>query len=211
VNQNSHDIGKTCPYCGNAGADSKDHVLPKQLLPKPLPAHPKPIIVHAHQTCNGGFREDDEYFCSFVLTHRDVHPVVNEPLSRFLRGIWKPESEKFRHKLQAEAIPTGLYGPDGDEIYRSQKDANRIDRVLRRIVQGVARFTFEIAYIDPGRISVVKGRINWCLFDKEHEVVERVAYSDTFRFLCQFHSAGTLKSSWLLVFYEKIPFQLLIE
>jgi hypothetical protein len=211
VKLNSQDIHKTCPYCGNTGADSKDHVLPKQLLPKPLPAHPKPIIVHAHQTCNEGFREDDEYFCSFVLTERDVHPAASEPLLRFIKGVWKHENKKFRQKIQSEAIPTGLYGPDGEEIYWQTKEVNRIDRVLRRIVQGVARFQFDIAYIDADRISITKDDVNWSLFDEEHEVFERVAYTDAFRFVCQVHSADGQGSTWLLVFYENLLFQLFVE
>jgi hypothetical protein len=211
VKQYSQNLDAICPYCGNKGADSRDHVPPKQLLPKALPAHPKPIIVQAHQTCNEGFKKDDEYFCSFVLMARDVHPEASEPLSRFLNGLWKPENEKFRHKIETEVTPTGLYGPDGEEIYWSKKEGNRIDRVLRRIVQGVARFDFGIGYIDPSRILVVRGHVNWSLFNEEHEVSTRVAYTNAFRFVCQFHSAGAMESTWLLVFYEKILFQLFVE
>lgn len=197
-----------CTYCGKPGADTDDHVPPKQLLPKPLASHPKPIIVPAHQACNAGFRKDDEYFCSFILSTRDVHPAADEPLLRFLKGIWKPENKKFRKKLQAEAIPTGIYGPDGEEIHRFKKEGKRVDRVLRRIVQGVVRFDFNVPYIDPARISVVKGHVDWSLFDFEREVAGRVAYTNSFRFFCQFDHKHLPKSTWLLVFYEKIVFQL---
>jgi hypothetical protein len=197
----------TCTYCGKPGADSEDHVPPKQLLPKPLASYPKPIIVLAHQACNAGFRKDDEYFCSLILSTRDVHPAADEPLSRFLKGIWKPQNEKFRKKLQAEAIPTGIYGPDGEEIHRFKKEGKRVDRVLGRIVQGIARFDFKIPHIDPVRISIIKGHVDWSLFDKQHGVLGRVAYTNAFRFFCQFDPEDTLRSTWLLVFYEKISFQ----
>lgn len=202
------DFGKICTYCGKPDANSDDHVPPKQLLPKPLASHPKPIIVPAHKGCNVGFREDDEYFCSFILSTRDIHPAADEPLSRLLRGIWKSQNKKFREKLQAEVIPTGIYGPDGEEIHRFKKEGKRVDRVLKRFIQAIARFEFGTIYIDPVRISVVHGHIDWSLFDEKRRVLGRVAYTNAFRFFCQFDPQDGQRSTWLLVFYEKIPFQL---
>lgn len=199
-----------CTYCGRPDPDSGDHVPPKQLLPKPLASFPKPIIVPAHQMCNGGFKEDDEYFCSFILADHSLSRAGNEPLDRLLRGIGKSRNAGFRKRLQAEVIPTGIYGQDGYEIHRYRKDGQRVDRVLKRFVQAVARFDFGIPYIDSSRISVVHGQIDWNLFDLKREAAWRVAYTNAFRFVAQFSSTDDSKSTWLLVFYEKIAFQLVV-
>lgn len=206
----THANRSICTYCGKPGADTRDHVPPKQLLPQPLASFPKPIIVPAHKSCNLGFREDDEYFTSFILSERGLSDSADEPLNRFLKGVWKPQNMGFRKRLQDEFIPTGIYGPDGEEIHRFKKEGNRIDRVLKRIVQAISRFDFDIPYIVPSRISVVHGHIDWSQFDLQREAAWRVAYTGAFRFVSQFDLQDRSKSTWILVFYEKIAFQLLI-
>lgn len=204
-------LSGVCTYCGKPDPDSRDHVPPKQLLPKPLASFPKPIIVPAHKSCNLGFRKDDEYFSSFILSCRDLPPVVDEPLNRFIKGVRIPQNKGLRKKLQAELIPTGIYGIDGVEIHRFKKEGNRIDRVLKRIVQAIARFDFDIPHIEPSRIFVVHGHIDLSSFDHQREIVGRVAYTNAFRFFCQFDHEDRSKSTWILVFYEREGFQVLVE
>lgn len=205
-------IHAVCTYCGRSGADSRDHVLPKQLLPKPLASYPKPIVVPAHRACNDAFRKDDEYFCSFILSSSGIHPVSDQPLSRFFEGIWKPGNEKFVNSLLSEVVPTGKLDADGEEIHIFRKAGDRVDRVLKRYVQGIARWEFKTSYIDPAWITVIHGPVDISLFDAMQPVLERVPYKHAFRFFCQSHPVmGVMTSTWLLVFYEKIAFQLCVH
>jgi len=49
-----------CVYCVEKEANTKDHVIPKQLYPKPWPNDF--ITVPACKECNYSFRKDEEYF-----------------------------------------------------------------------------------------------------------------------------------------------------
>lgn len=50
-----------CYLCG-APATSLDHIPPKGIFPRPLPAKTNLITVPACEKCNGGSKEDDHYF-----------------------------------------------------------------------------------------------------------------------------------------------------
>ena len=202
-----------CPYCGEPGADTSDHIPPKQLLPKPLPPHPEPIIVKAHRSCNEGFREDDEYFCSSILTEHSVAPKASDALARFVRGIRMKENRGLRALMRRSLVPTGLYGPDGEPLFWIRYDASRVERVLKRIVQGLSKYEFKIDFLDPQRISVVrKGTIDLSLFDPDKPLVGRIAYTGAFRFFSQFRDPpSNLEAIWLLMFYERIIYQLAVS
>lgn len=204
------DVDDICTYCGKPGADSDDHVPPRQLFSKPLQASPEPIIVRAHQSCNNGFRKDDEYFCSFIFRRLNLPPAALEPKQRFFEGLRKPKNTRFRKLLQMEEISLGIRGPHGGVLVRSKTNWNRIERVFKRYVQAVARYHFKVPYIDPQSISIVHGPVDWNLLDDQGKVHGRFAYTDAFGFFYKLDPENPLKSAWILWIYGFL-FQLLVD
>ena len=56
-----------CIYCQSREADSRDHVPPKGIFPKPRPSDL--VSVPACQECNGGFAQLDEEFAFWLSNY----------------------------------------------------------------------------------------------------------------------------------------------
>lgn len=132
----SREAIESCIYCGQE-ANTRDHVPPKCLFPKPRPPM---ITVPACLACNKSYEKDDVLLAiatwgEAYIEHPQAMRVWQESLGPLLR-----RSPRFSAMLASNIMPgtsrtpTGLYLPHRMEI---QVSKSRISRAVERIVKGL--------------------------------------------------------------------------
>lgn len=136
--------------CGKVGADSKDHIPPKNIF---LEKTSDLLTVPAHTECNKEYEKDDEYFLFFLS-------VAAFPKSREMRKLWKgkilrslnrPESQKYKNYIDEHINSVDLLSKDGviignrDVFYA---EANRINNILSKTAKGII-FKEDETFITP--------------------------------------------------------------
>lgn len=129
-----------CAYCGSPDPETRDHVPPKNLFPKPLPSDL--ITVPCCESCRSGTSDDDEYFRAMLLTaeNLDGDSRINTPLEAVSRSMQKKSKSGFS-KLILNSISEAEFKTKAG-IYLGRKpifkfDRDRISNVLDRIVRGL--------------------------------------------------------------------------
>jgi hypothetical protein len=126
---------KECYICAEAGADSRDHVLPESFFPKPRPDNL--ITLPAHYSCHN--RLSEEYVRAILAGFADSNPAMqlndgaagralrrNEPLKRDLR-----RSMIKRVKVRS---PAGLILGHAPGF---RLDTDRFYPLLEKIIRGL--------------------------------------------------------------------------
>jgi len=140
----------TCAYCGRARPETRDHVPPQNLFPKPRPSNM--ITVPCCEQCRDGWSDDDEYFRVAIVSAIGTHenPYAQEVYCALLRSISKPMKVGFaslvRESLMKVEVQTeaGLYLGVAPAI---KVNKVRFDRVAQRIIRGL--FFHEKGYPVP--------------------------------------------------------------
>lgn len=134
----------TCTYC-NCVANTKDHIPPKCMFPKPRPA--SLITVSSCFSCNSSFSKDDEYLRDVLCFREELsgNPFVDELNQSIPRRFDRSESRHYFNYLHARMGEETVKTTSG--IYLGRKatfnvDLRRIERVLRRITRGLYRHCF---------------------------------------------------------------------
>ena len=131
----------TCTYCDNP-ADTKDHIPPKCLFPKPRPS--SLITVPSCSNCNKSYSKDDEYLRD-VLSFREElsdNPFIMQLNNAINRRLDPSRSEGYfnyiHRRMAEEAVRTeaGIYLGIKATFY---EDLSRIERVLERMTKGLYR------------------------------------------------------------------------
>src|ERR1035441_7723661 len=132
---------KQCVYCGDAGAETFDHIPPKGIFSQPRPNNL--VTVPACRQChNDETSKDDEYF-RLALQLRDgidSHPDVVKTRPTLLRSLQNPCKLGMRNALLKNIVLTELVTPGGIFIknqWALQTDMNRLRRVVLRIMKGL--------------------------------------------------------------------------
>ena len=129
----------TCTYC-NRVANTKDHIPPKGMFPKPRPA--SLITVPSCFSCNSSFSKDDEHLRD-VLSFREElsdNPFVEQLNRSIPRRLDRSQSGRYFNYLHARMGEETVKTTSG--IYLGRKatfnvDLRRIERVLGRITKGL--------------------------------------------------------------------------
>jgi hypothetical protein len=125
-----------CVYCGSEELRlTRDHVPPKCLFPRP---RPQLITVPACHLCNDSFKRDDQYFRIAVIAEA-VHR--NDQATELWRDRVAPRmGAGLQRTLLRTLQRTELRTPAGLVVGRGAAipfDPGRINRVVKRIVQGL--------------------------------------------------------------------------
>ena len=134
----SRKTDQLCIYCGQAQAETLDHVPPKCLFTEPRPSNLYTVPCCA--ACNASFGLDDEYFRTALAFRWDVsdHPAAPAIRDKALRATERARGFRhlFTHTLEDAPIVThgDLYVEEGG---RFEVDIERINRMLARIVRGL--------------------------------------------------------------------------
>lgn len=134
---------KRCFICGKNGADSDDHIPPKNLFLKKYRSMGHDLIaVPAHSTCNKSFEKDDEYFryCLLIPAYW-TSELARELWDRKLRKqIHRKESANFRKYILKNLTPVEIKTPSGLFLGTQEAamlDSKRMDGVVERIARGI--------------------------------------------------------------------------
>jgi hypothetical protein len=132
---------RICYLCGNPGADSKDHVPPKGLLP-PGSNYYQRITVYAHRACNSNESADEEYLRDLLIPEAIQYEMkgAEETYKKVWRSWSKPAGWKRYNEFMKNAFPIKTKTSSG--IYTGKAvavvpDRKRILSVARKIVKGI--------------------------------------------------------------------------
>ena len=128
-----------CIYC-RRDAETKDHVPPKNLFPKPRPSNL--VTVPSCEDCNGGASDDDEYFRNILIFREGVTDSPNAAkVWQTVRGALRRENaRKFTESLARAMFDKPVETPAGILLGAAPAinvDQPRMDRVLRRTIRGL--------------------------------------------------------------------------
>lgn len=131
---------KTCAYCGIENPKTKDHIPPKNLFGKPLPADL--ITVPCCNDCHKDTSKDDEYFRSAVASWEalDGIPLIETLRDTVCRSLERKEAAGFAKNIVNSISETPTFTKSG--IYTGNKsrmeiDYHRLNSVLERITRGL--------------------------------------------------------------------------
>jgi hypothetical protein len=210
---------KLCVYCQINPATTMDHVPPKGIFPKPRPGNL--ITVPACEPCNGGFKNDDEYFLLMALEWNAAETKDGEKIAEGrLRDMDSVERRGLWRGVAAWMRPIEVYTAGG--LYMGQSvefkpDTDRMRRTLNRIIRGlyaakvgptplppsamVASMTYsqyaKDSANDPGTQRIIEG-IQGLPVNKIGE--------DAFQYRFFLLDPATFVSIWYLEFYRRHAF-----
>ena len=169
-----------CYLCGKVGADSKDHVPPKGLLPESQYGKYQRITIPAHRTCNSAASGDEEYVRDLLIMEAEALNLPKHELitTKVWRAWARPGGFKRYSSIIKTAVPVGLVTGSGLYAGRAigvQPDVDRIKSVGRKIVKG-------IIYYDAG-----------ALIDERHLPISLVRRQD----LSEIRSKDAQNPFWL--------------
>jgi hypothetical protein len=132
---------RICYLCGKPGADSKDHLPPKSLLPPPSNTYPR-ITVPAHAKCNSEQSAYEEYVRDLIIP--EAIQFGFEDARASYEKVWRAWSsdrgwaryQRFlKHHVVVEMRSAGgLYAGKGigikPELWKLQRVGNKIVRGL---------------------------------------------------------------------------------
>jgi hypothetical protein len=206
---------KKCVYCGAQNPETKDHVPPKGIFPKPRPSNL--ITVPCCNKCHDGTSKDDEYFRDMIALRDDVHnhPKIQKIISNIMESLAKPEKQRYASSLfkgtKAKRLitPSGLYVGNG--IFFNV-DISRLDKVVERTVKGLFWHEKKIIYPLNG---IVKSYYTDYL-KLEDDFIDEIAkyfYNAEYRevddgILKYYMAKGTddFNEIWVMNFFDKVVF-----
>jgi hypothetical protein len=126
-----------CAYCGKEKKLTVDHVPPKLLLERPLPANI--LTVPSCADCNSGFKLDDEYTQTVlaldVRAHWNYGAQSNIPA--ILRSLKRNDARGFVEYLNQQTRVTSILAPNGIPMVSIEGDRNRVNASGMHILRGL--------------------------------------------------------------------------
>lgn len=125
-----------CYICARPAADTRDHVVPRNLFATP----PDNLItLPAHSACNQGLSKDEEFLRAFLLARSYEHPEAKRLWDeRFMTRLTEGFRRGLVNRIRTASVGTeaGLYLGDV-EILLAEK--SRINPILMKMVRGLFR------------------------------------------------------------------------
>lgn len=204
----------SCIYCRVRPADTRDHVPPESLFPRPRPSDL--ITVPCCRACNASFGQDDEYFRDVTTLRADVadHPAASQILPIVQRSFARPRGRAKLAALLATVTEVNLKSPAGLFLGRGatyEIDFGRVDRFLTRTVRGLFYHEQRQPLPSDTRISVALG------FAEKTALQESVAPmiagrpvvtkgAGVFRYVWNHVEGDTTATAWVLEFFDRVAF-----
>lgn len=190
---------KKCAYCGGE-ADTKDHVIPKNLYPESIRNRNVQLLtVPSCKKCNEGFSDDEEHFRNILVLGGKNTETVNE---LYNNNVYPSFSKKksLRHFWQLVDSMENIDTSDSKRhIIYPMKDI-KFERILRKIFCGLGYKHFSCCVPKENiKVDVLKyqvpeflTKLNW--FKIVPEVFE-------YFFYIYLVDEGFI-SCWLIKFFE---------
>ena len=200
----------TCTFCGGI-ADTREHIPAKQFF-KGVPDK-NLITVPSCSACNKGFQKDEDFFRQFYVSMLlDRSPqamqLMNNEISRSITRTPALGLQMFGQMKMVHAYTrAGIYLGRKTMYHVSNSDRSRIDRIVKKIIEGL--FLHEFGEQLPKNWLI---KIIWITpkVEKEQKLTDmartlrwNVIKEDTFAYGVNF-VPETFQSVWILDFF-KIP------
>ncbi len=129
-----------CVYCDAEPSATMDHVVPKSLFPRPLPA--EMVTVPACQRCNNEKSRDDDYLRDMLVI--DIENTLHPVAQRLLAGEMSRSARRNRSLIARDIASKGAIRPmhSMGGIFLGQfpcvpLDEVRVNRLFARITRGL--------------------------------------------------------------------------
>lgn len=201
----------TCVYCGEQADVTREHVIPKGLFPKPLPANM--ITVATCFACNNGKSDDDAYLRDYLLADLatgDNALAQGLRFSKLKRSVQTNRSEVARSAL-TRAYPTPVHSPGGIYLgfaYAVPVDAKRLEVTYTKMVRGIHHHVTKLHIPQNYEFQTTRVADHWVVHVWSESQL-RGAHAITLNpgvFACQYQlvTVNPFLSRWLLLFYNAI-------
>jgi len=126
-----------CYNCGIRQATTRDHIIPKTLLPDPKPS--RLLTVPACRECNESFSKDEEYFrdrlAAVIGDPSSEDPVIWE---KAWESLQKPEArgKKLGFYRDVFQLPKPVITNRGIPPIGIRMNKERVNRVVEKMVRG---------------------------------------------------------------------------
>jgi hypothetical protein len=199
-----------CAYCIEP-SETKDHVPPKLLFPKPRPSDL--ITVPSCLRCNSKAGIDEEYFLG-------VHMFSEAALSDAGKALWKQKlvrtyrkNRGLRNLLARSLIQVRIWTPNG--LYLGTRegitlDHGRLDRVVQKIIRGLYYHEYQDRILEKTRVDCMRLDTQEKLQQVTH-LAKSVHYGSRnwpglFEYRCNRVPENPQGSLWFMRFYGRIHY-----
>lgn len=207
---------KNCIFCGKI-ADTREHIPAKQFF-KGTPAKSL-ITVPSCKTCNKGFQKDEDFFRQFYVSMiMDKSPeaktlFMNE-ISRAILRSPALAHQMFSQMKLIDAYTTSRIYLGKKTMYRvSDLDKDRIDRIVKKIIQGLFFNRFGVLLPKDWIIKIIwitpKVEKDLKLQELAKTLIWDVIKEDGFAYGIQY-VPETYQSVWILDFFKVPLFYVLV-
>jgi hypothetical protein len=205
-----------CIHCGHLAEVTREHVIPRNLFPKPRPQ--TMVTVGVCQPCNGGKSLDDSYLRDFLLS--DIATRRNPAAEELRKTTFKTSLERNSSELARTVVKTArrkpFFSPGGIYLgspYSVALETDRLENYFKKVVLGLYFHVHktrlaEDALIEVSRINGHRGQATW---DEMARSGAALSWIKKDVFVCQYIADATnpLYSRWLLLFYNTIIIEIL--
>lgn len=132
-----------CYNCGVREASTREHVIPKALIPLPLP--PNVPTVPACMSCNQGFSKDEEYLRDrLAAVVGDPNYVGPDLWETAWRSMQRPEArgKKFGLFEDIRQLPNPVLTEEGPSDLAVVIKKDRAHRVIEKMVRALFYYRF---------------------------------------------------------------------
>ena len=196
-----------CIFCNKEKATTNDHVVSKQLYPKPWPSDFK--TVPSCLTCNKSFQKDEDYFRIAITSSFDV--IENSKAAKNV--LLGPVMRSFERNPVLTSVITKdmkmfpISSEDGQSIFFVPSysiDKERISNVVNKIIRG-------LFYIEKGKplLTNCEVLINLDINDQVWQCFSKQPKKEIGKgqgvFEYQFFNVekNEFLTSWLICFYKR--------
>lgn len=139
-------MNSICYLCGDKPADTRDHIFPKNLFPRPLPSN-LPTVPSCGE-CNNSLSNDEELFRAFLASGLAFETSLGYRIwTERVRPSLQMNRRGFKTLLRRLTKEVKLLSPNGISVgntMRMEVEQERINRVLKKIEMG-------LYYLDTGQ------------------------------------------------------------
>lgn len=128
---------KNCYLCGQPGADTAEHVVPRCLYPGPLPGDM--ITLPAHRACNEATSRDEEAFRNFLASAIAPENAGSALWAKTWKALHRPQAQGMQAAFYRGIIarPEVIDGEVKQVPEKATLKDQRVHAVLAKIVKGL--------------------------------------------------------------------------
>lgn len=197
-------MGK-CVFCSERKADTRDHVPPKGIFPKPRPSNL--VTVPACAECNGNWSSLDEIFKLFVSLQAGMDGISESFLHNSVKRTidHNQRLKKFlieKSKMVEVRTPEGIIIGDLIRIPFPEKE---LKMMCQRIIMGLFYHHNQYTIPDNSMLSVyLPNDINEEVLNVIQHCHLEIIGDDREFIYCHCTANGSIfASTWILLFYKR--------